>query len=334
MNKINLKNRLKDTIFQNMKEFIDSNSLKKPIFIVGLSGGPDSICLTYILNEISKELDFSLIAAHFDHQWRSESKNDVKFCEEFCQKREITLISGSAEEYLPKIKKSRSLEETGRLLRIAFFRSTMDKLQANTIILAHHVGDQIENFFIRMIRGASLSGLSGIKKFNKPFLRPMLECEKSSIMEFLLENRLDFLVDPTNSSHDFLRNRIRQSVIPVLESVDSRFSKKALECINHLSEENEILENIVQSKILVDKTGRQIVCIENFKALEKPLQFRLLIKLFACAQAPFKPSQKLLLEAIRFLTYQGKNGSKQHRLGANFLLEKSKIHFYVKSDDQ
>lgn len=331
MKKINKNTDLTTIIFRKVTEFIRANSLEKPIFIIGLSGGPDSVCLAHILNKISKELNFKLIAGHFDHQWRVDSYKDREFCELFCKEEEIELITGLAKDFLPHVKKSRSKEEFGRLLRIAFFKSVIEKTNANAVILAHHAKDQIETFFIRLIRGASLAGLSGMREWNPPIFRPMLECQKELIDQFLASKNLNFVIDPTNSSHDFLRNRIRLSVIPALESIDPRFCKKAGQSINNLSDENQILENILKINILKNDSGQNTVDLEKFLALEKPLQFRLLIQLFVLSQATFKPSHGLLNEAIKFLKTNSENSSLKHTLGEGLSIYKKKSFFYVKS---
>lgn len=331
MNNFEKNVNLPDLILKRVKDFIESNRLERPTFIVGLSGGADSVSLAKILNEISKELNFKLIAAHFDHQWRADSHKDRQFCQKFCENEKIELITGFAQDFESQVKKSRSKEEFGRFLRMAFFDSILKKTDANAIILAHHAKDQIETFFIRLVRGSSLTGLSAMREWNRPFFRPMLECDKMLIDQFVSERNLEFITDPTNNSEDFLRNRIRLSLLPIFEQIDSRFYKKALETIKNLSQENQILDNIAQTYILKDEFGVTTVNINNFLNLEKPLQFRVLIKLLSIYGANFKPSQSFLSEVVKFLKINSENCSKKHAIGIGFSIHKKNGFFFVKS---
>src|SRR5579859_4278080 len=131
--------------------------------VVGLSGGPDSIFLLHLLADIRTQKNITLIAAHLDHQWRSNSAEDVIFCKKACDDLGIPFVSAQASDLSVAIKPNGSKEEVGRKLRRAFLESVAQQHNAHAIALAHHLQDQEETFLIRLIRGTTLSGLIGMR---------------------------------------------------------------------------------------------------------------------------------------------------------------------------
>lgn len=210
--------------------------------VVGLSGGPDSVCLLHWLVQ-QKDLGLTLIAAHLDHEWRPNSHKDVLFCKELCQKLGITFITQKASELPHQPKYNGSQEEVGRKLRRAFFEQVAQDYNANTIALGHHTGDQQETFFIRLMRGTTISGLGGMKEQDGKYVRPLLHVSKETIYAYLKKNNLSYLTDTTNNSEAFLRNRIRKHLIPALQHCDQRSHKQLVRIMHHLQETETFLQN-------------------------------------------------------------------------------------------
>lgn len=320
----NYEQLLTNHIREKLQDLLASLKTKRPKLVLGLSGGPDSVCLAHILKKLSGSMGFDLVAAHMDHGWRADSDKDVTLCKTLCQELGIELALGHAEDFKDKIKKSRSKEELARCARRAFFEQVLNSHDAQAVVLAHHAQDQIETFLIRLVRGSSLSGLAAMKTFNPPYFRPMLECPKSWIDGFISEVKANYITDPTNQSEDFLRNRIRMGVIPELEKADSRFMAKALETIQNLQAEDSVLEDLATGFVGSDEQPK--IVTSDFLSLPKALQARVLVKLFVLAGANFRPSQGLFDEAIKFLS--GPNGG-THQLGDNFVVTKKGPHFWV-----
>ena len=212
-----------------------------PHILVGFSGGPDSMFLLHYLKTLEEKFFLKLSVAHLNHGWRKESDDEEVFCRNVCEKLQIPIFIEHAKN-IEKILQAESsttkklsgdskkaspfTEELGRIFRIHFFNKIKKECNADYIALAHHQQDQQETFFIRLIRGCSLSGLTAIKPVQGDFLRPLLKTSKEEILTYLHKNKIEYLTDPTNESCEFLRNRIRKWVIPALKKTDPRFDKK------------------------------------------------------------------------------------------------------------
>ena len=157
--------------------------------IIGLSGGPDSVFLIYFLHEFQSLYKIKLIAAHLDHQWRENSAQDVKFCQQVCENLRIPFVTKKIGELSVPFKNNGSQEELGRKYRRFFLESIRKEYNADFIALGHHADDQQETFFIRLARGSSLTGLTCMKEKEGIYLRPLLTVNKSDILEYLHAQR-------------------------------------------------------------------------------------------------------------------------------------------------
>lgn len=282
--------------------------------ILGLSGGPDSLFLLHALAPL-QALGITLIAAHLDHEWRTDSDKDVEFCRSVTQELGVPFVASKISELSLSLKFNGSKEELGRKARRHFFEQVANTYNAQTIALAHHADDQQETFFIRLMRGTSLSGLTGIKWKQSRYIRPLLGMHKQDILNYLHEHQIAYLTDPSNTSPDFLRNRIRAQVIPALRLCDARFDANMATTIKRLQEtENFFISLVNQTYITLraeNNENFESLSLSPFLALHPVLQQRILIHWFCTAQVPFQPSQALLDEIMRFLQQPG---NKEHQL--------------------
>jgi len=292
--------------FQQIKQFVMHNKLIKPkkTIIIGLSGGPDSVYLFHFLLWLQKQIPFKFIAAHLDHQWRKESGKDAIFCQKLCKKYTIRLVTARASELDITIKKTGSKEDQARQYRRFFFAHIKKEYNADAIALAHTQDDQIETFFIRLIRGATVSGLSCMRPKQNDYIRPLLTTTKKDILAYLKRRKISYLTDPTNISPKFLRNRIRLELIPVLHKIDPRTELNILKTINAMQETEDFLEEFSKKTletISIIKNNNRNLNIKAFLALNPFLQKRVLLQWLYEAQIPFTISTGLITEIIRFL---------------------------------
>lgn len=329
-----------DKLEKELKNII--NLSDKPKIILGLSGGPDSVFLFYFLKKLAQENKIQLICAHLDHEWRKESKSDVEFCKNLCKQHKIKFISNTTNELNLNLKFNGSQEEIGRKLRRHFFNKVLKENNANYVALAHHLQDQQETFFWRIIRGTTLNGLIGMKKLQPPYIRSLLDIEKKEILNYLNKNNITYLIDQTNDSDKYLRNRIRKYVIPSLEKVDPRFSKKFATTLNYLQEEEAFIKKITENSFnnLFKKSEEtfnvieQKNCSENkfignlkeFLSLDTVLQKRIIIYWLTKEKVKFSPSNNFLLEILRFL--KNENGG-VHKIDNNFSIYKKQNKFKI-----
>ncbi len=317
-------------LFTKIKNNLKDILINKPTVILGLSGGPDSVFLFHFLKELHDTNQINLIAAHLDHGWRQESKQDVLFCQNLCKEYKVDLVCHHAQDLSLDLKFNGSKEELGRKLRRFFFQKLLKEKNADYIALAHHLQDQQETFFWRIIRGTTLSGLTCMKPLDNSYLRPLLNISKEEILDYLHKNKIPYLTDHTNESDEFLRNRIRKYVLPALNKCDSRFDQKFESSLKHLQKEEAFIQNYTQKAFDSVFTKSNAFCfignLNSFLNLDLVLQKRLLILWLSKEKVLFSPSNSYLNEILKFL--KSKNGG-SHQLGIDWKLCKKKNLFWI-----
>ena len=293
-------------MFEKIKNFIVKNNLitSGQTIVVGLSGGPDSVFLLHLLASLQEKYNLSLIAAHLNHEWREEADQEQKDCATLAQKLNLPFVTAKRSELTVPFKQNGSQEEYGRKLRRHFFETVLREHNANSIALAHHAQDQEETFFIRLIRGASLTGLTGIKPKHGLYIRPLLETNKSEILAWLHEQNILYAIDKTNESSDYLRNRIRMNVLPALRACDDRFEINFLSTINRLQATEQFLENLTHrtfEKISHIQNNQRIINVEQLLNIDEALHHRILVHWLISEKVSFPTTQAFLDEIRRFL---------------------------------
>jgi tRNA(Ile)-lysidine synthase len=295
-----------NTLLPKIYTAIEKDSLINPedTLIIGLSGGPDSIFLLHALASLQGQLNLKLIAAHLDHGWRPDSGKDAEFCRQAASALGVGFVTRKFSDLGLSLKFNGSLEELGRQARRHFFESVRQDYQAQAIALGHHLQDQQETFFIRLIRGTSLSGLVSMRPRHGAYIRPLLSVSKDEMLAYLHEHGIAYLKDPTNDSDTFLRNRIRQQVLPALRTCDARFEQSFMATMErlhaletHLEDETaQLLKSLALSKS--DKNGLDVRRIVQLPAI---MQERLLIAWFCQENVPFPAREQFLKEIMKFM---------------------------------
>jgi len=187
--------------------------------LIGVSGGPDSLALLYILNSLSREFSLKLHVAHLDHMLRADSASDRRFVERTCAGLGIPVTSAAIN--VKSIAGKGSVEEIARNARLGFLFKTAKEIKADKIALGHNLDDQAETVLMRLLRGSGLYGLSGIlpKKnlYGFTVVRPLIEVKRKDIEAFLKRKKLTPRIDASNSQDIYLRNKIRHGLLQELE---------------------------------------------------------------------------------------------------------------------
>lgn len=303
-----------------------------PCYVVGFSGGPDSVALLLLLKQVQATglKPFKLIAAHLNHGWRETASRDEDFCRAFCQQHNIQLEVAYADRIaIDERKIAGSREQEGRLKRRVFFSECQKKYGASVVILGHHADDQRETFFIRLARGSSLAGLSCMKMWDKPYFRPLLSFPKKELLTYCQQRNATFCYDESNDSADYLRNRVRLQIMPVLACVDNRFEDNLLKSIGQLQADNDLLETITRdyfNKIFIWTEKGFIGSRESFSQLPVRLQQRLVLSWLIQEKASFSCSLALVEEIIRFLC---SCGGGRHQLAQGWSIRKKQKLFWI-----
>lgn len=198
--------------------------------VVGVSGGPDSVALLYLLNSLKKELRLTLHIAHLDHRLRKDSYKDREFVENLADKLKIPVTC--AQINVKALAKKGSLEEIARNARLGFLFRVVKDIKADKIALGHNLDDQAETVLMRILRGTGLYGLSGILPKREiagfKIIRPLIEIRRKEIEAFLKRKKIKPQMDITNLKEIYSRNKIRNKLLPLLEKEYNRNIKELL----------------------------------------------------------------------------------------------------------
>lgn len=212
---------------KNIQNFAFQNDLwsKGSKIIVGVSGGPDSVCLLDILVNLAPKYDFELHIAHVNYGLRGkDSDKDEVLVRILAEKYKLNLSVLKPRKSLYK----GNLENTLREIRYDFFENLRLEHKFDLIAIAHNQDDQAETVMMRILRGSGLEGLSAIKTKNGNLIRPLLNASKAEILAYNKQKKLKFGIDKSNKNPDFTRNRIRHGLLPYLEKNFNPAIKKSL----------------------------------------------------------------------------------------------------------
>jgi len=189
--------------------------------LTALSGGPDSVCLLYVLKNLKDEFRLDLNAIYVDHCLRiEETPLEIEFCRKLCKKLDIPFITKFVDVKSYAKEKGINKQAAARELRYQIFEETANEIKANKIAIGHTADDQAETLLMRLFRGSGPTGLSGIPPVRGKFIRPLIDIERQEIEKYLQEAEVDFIVDSSNLKKDYLRNKIRLSLIPMLREIN------------------------------------------------------------------------------------------------------------------
>ncbi len=249
--------------------------------VVGVSGGPDSLCLLHVLMELCGEYGCSLYAAHLNHKFRGEAADaDAEFVREICREWGIPAFIEAFDVPAYIEETGLSPEEAGREIRYRLFGRVCEEVGGNKIAVAHNLNDHIETILMRFMRGSGIDGLKGIEAVRGNIIRPLLEVDRLRIEEYCAENRLNPRIDKTNLESVYHRNKIRLELIPFIEKNFNPNIKMALSRFSGLiKDENDFLE--IEAKEKLRGTAeffddRVIIYIPKFTSLHTALKRRII----------------------------------------------------------
>ena len=297
----NLEDKIKGTIEKyNLIEEGDK-------IVLGVSGGPDSICMLDFFNNIIKEsksenikikendnkgvsprkkiakrgVPLAIVVAHVNHMIREEASEDEAYVRNYCEKNGIEFYSKSIDVKSLANNNKIGTEEAGRIARYDFFEEVMKKTNSNKVAIAHNKNDKIETIIMHVFRGSGINGLIGIEPKRDIYIRPLIECERYEIERYCEEKKLNPRIDRTNFENIYTRNKIRNIAIPYIQK---EFNPNIIQTIDRLSalvsEEEEYMQHQVElsyRNILIEEKGKEIVLdLKKFNNEEKVIKSRII----------------------------------------------------------
>lgn len=226
--------------------------------LVGLSGGPDSVCLLSVLSRLNLKL--KLHALYIDHGLRpDETPKEMAFIKDLCEKMGVPSIVKTAD--VKSFAQSRGLnkQEAGRILRYAIFTDTALEIKGDRVALGHTLDDEVETFFMRILRGAGRKGLTAIPPVRGNIIRPLIEVERKDIEDFLRAEDIGYVVDSSNLKDDYLRNRLRFSLMPALRELSPSVMDVLSRTIDIFREEERYFDSAVTKALmkLITRKGKK-----------------------------------------------------------------------------
>lgn len=233
-------------MLSKVKDYIKKHKLLSlsDLYIVALSGGADSVALLLLLDEMG----YKVHALHCNFHLRGEeSDRDERFCEDLCLKKNIPFHRIHFDTLMYAETHKMSVEMAARELRYRYFEKLRKDIGAEGICVAHHQDDTVETVLLNLVRGTGLRGLTGIQPRNGAILRPLLCVTRTEIEAYLATKQQDYVTDSTNLETDFVRNKIRLQVVPLLRQLNPAVSENIVRTAEHLTEAQKVLDAVVDT---------------------------------------------------------------------------------------
>lgn len=210
--------------------------------LCAVSGGADSVCL---LHWLSRQKDLTLRAAHFNHLLReAEAHRDEQFVRDLCGEWSIPLTIGRGDVRSFARQEKRSIEEAARTLRYTFLFRTAEAEGCDLVVTAHNAGDNAETVLLHLLRGSGLDGLTGIPPRRGRLCRPLLECSRQALADYLTHRGIPHVEDSSNADVTYRRNLLRREVMPVLETINPGFPRRLAANLHHLRADRDFLDGL------------------------------------------------------------------------------------------
>lgn len=212
--------------------------------VIGVSSGPDSMCLLDLLQKRASKI----VVAHINHNVRKESKKEEEFLKKYCEQRKLIFEKMTIEKY-----EENNFENEARKKRYAFYEEILKKYNSKYLFLAHHGDDLIETVLMKIVRGSNLEGYAGIKEVstlkNYQIIRPLLSYTKEDILNYNKSHNIPYFIDNSNTNTQYTRNRYRQNILPLLKEEDKDVHKKFLKYSKVLEEYDNYIKGLVKNNI-------------------------------------------------------------------------------------
>lgn len=247
---------------------------EKHTYLLAVSGGADSMVLAWCF----KELQVKFQVAHINYKLRGvDSDLDQKVVQDFCEKHHLVFHGYEVSE---KDKKpEHSIQLWARELRYRFFRQIQERENLEFLVTAHHLNDQLETFIINLSKASGITGLSGIPANDNQIVRPLLPFSKEEIYAFAKENHISYREDLSNRKNNYLRNKIRNDVVPKLLETNDHFLENFSKSVSYLNQAKDFIQQQIleiENRITRFNPSHKILSKEQLARESDFVQFEIL----------------------------------------------------------
>lgn len=247
--------------------------------LAAVSGGKDSMALLHWLHSHGAEWGITLAVGHYHHGLRAEADADLELVEGWCRERKISFFARRGDVAGAAAQTGTGIEETGRRLRYEFLEETAERLGGAVIVTAHHADDNAETLLLHLTRGSGLQGLTGIPPRRGNVVRPLLTTTRAEIEAYVEAHEIPWAEDATNADTEFVRNRLRHRVTPVLRSINPGYVDSVSQTVSLLRADQEYLRNQAAALLeqVAEKDGELWIPCSLLREQPKALTSRLVI---------------------------------------------------------
>lgn len=321
---------MKEKVLETIKKHSMIENGEKVVLAV--SGGPDSICMLDILNDIKNDetidINFEIVVAHVNHMIRKEAEEDEEYVKKYCEEKQIEFYSKSIDVQKMANNNKIGVEEAGRKARYNFFDEILEKTDAQKIAIAHNKNDKVETVLMHILRGSGISGLKGIEAKRGKYIRPLIECERNEIEEYCDNKKLQPRIDKTNFENEYTRNKVRNLLIPYIQK---EFNPNLIKTIDRLSnlvaEEENYMDKQVEKaykEMLISEKEKEIqLDLKIFNIQEKVIKSRIILYTITRLFGNSKGLEKIHIEDIIKLC--------SNNIGNKYLTPNKKIKILIKN---
>jgi tRNA(Ile)-lysidine synthase len=239
--------------------------------LVAVSGGPDSTALLAALSELAADYGVTLKAAHFNHGLRhEEADRDQRAVEDLCARFDVPLVIEKSQGGMG----GGNIEEQARTVRYDFLLRTGRSLGCNRVATGHTSDDQAETVLMRLLRGSGVDGMAGIRPVRADgVIRPLIDCERTQVVEYLHRRHLPYATDSMNSDVRFLRTRIRHEALPLLRSINPAITRTLVRAARNFAADADLLGHLAGEALRGAADG-DAIAIAKLRTLPGPLRER------------------------------------------------------------
>jgi tRNA(Ile)-lysidine synthase len=272
-------------LHQRVRKTIERHALCPPgsSVLVGISGGSDSVALVMLLRDLAENARFTVAGlAHLNHGLRPTADRDEAFCRELADRLNLRIVMKKEDVKGYARGRNLSVEDAARRIRYEFLEQAAEAVGADTIAVGHTQDDQAETFLLKLIRGAGLTGLAGIRPRRGRVIRPLLDASREDLRKYLTERGHAWIEDESNQDLGNPRNRIRHTVLPELDCAAGGSVRPAIARAAGLAREDaEWLDELagLRYDALVQSVGNGVTIEAGALRREPPpLQRRVLLR--------------------------------------------------------